>query len=397
MASSIGSFTYGAEHIKVKSWGEGTVLTIGKFCSIAGDVTVLLGGNHRTDWVTTYPFGHVHQSTFPCSGIGHPSTNGNVIIGNDVWVGMGVTIMSGITIGDGAVIADNSHVVKSVPSYAIVGGNPATVIRSRFEPHQIESLLAIRWWDWPTEKIAANVSGLSSPNVDALIAFGKSTMMVKILNLVIYTPTVDYEQLMRAQLAAAVAAANTAGPHIIQQYFVAMRDQVAEVIIEGDIIWVRGAEDHMLNILDKTLRALRYCLENLDFDLVVRSNVSTAINFRRFPINLALTAGYSAPHCLQLDWLDPGSGIIDHSYRGVRYASGTCFTLNRAAVSALLSVVPPPIIDDVAVGVMLAGRFPLQKLPVDLVEPRPDGTFVYHVGGAITTNVVVVRHKTPCS
>jgi acetyltransferase-like isoleucine patch superfamily enzyme len=174
MASAVGSFTYGQQNIKVLSWGEGSALTIGRFCSIAGDVTVMLGGNHHTDWITTYPFGHINQGLFPSSGAGHPATNGDVVIGNDVWIGMGAMIMSGVTVGDGAVIAANSHVVKSVPAYTIVGGNPAAVIRPRFTPHQIEQLLAIRWWDWPVEKIAAAVDILSSPNVDELIAYGSS-------------------------------------------------------------------------------------------------------------------------------------------------------------------------------------------------------------------------------
>jgi len=217
--------------------------------------------------------------------------------------------------------------------------------------------------------------------------------MVKILNLVIYTPTVDYEQLMRVQLTAAVAAANAAGPHIVQQYFIAMRDQAEDIAVEGDSLWVRGTEDRKLGILDKTLRALRYCLGSLDFDLVVRSNVSTAINFRRFPADLAATTGYSSPHCLQLGWLDPEAGIVDYRYNGFFFASGTCYTLNRMAAAALLTAVPPPIIDDVAVGVMMAGVFPLHKLPVDLVEPGPGGTFARHPG-APPVEPVVVRHNT---
>jgi hypothetical protein len=218
--------------------------------------------------------------------------------------------------------------------------------------------------------------------------------MVKILNLVIYNPTADYEQLMRAQLTIAAAASNAAGPHTVNQYFVAMRDQAEDVVVEGDSLWVRGVEDRKLGILDKTLRSLRHCLENFDFDLVVRSNVSTAIDFRHFPADVALASGYSGPLCLRLGWLDPEAGIVDHRYAGVCFASGTCFALNRAAAAALLSVAPPPIIDDVAVGVMMAGRFPLHKLPVNLVEPRPDGTYVYHIGGTAAAEAVVVRHHT---
>jgi acetyltransferase-like isoleucine patch superfamily enzyme len=108
---SFGKYTYGNPNIYYQN--PQTNLTIGNFCSIAANVNIYLGGNHRTDWVTTYPFGHIHQNKFnDFNGDGHPSTKGNVIIGNDVWIGLDVTIMSGVTIGDGVVIANNSHVVK---------------------------------------------------------------------------------------------------------------------------------------------------------------------------------------------------------------------------------------------------------------------------------------------
>lgn len=173
MSITVGEYTYGHNGIHVPYWGErGTYgnLTIGRYCSIAGGVTVMLGGNHRTDWVTTYPFGHIHQRVFPCNVEGHPSTRGDVQIGNDVWIGQGATIMSGVTIGDGAVIAANSHVVKDVAPYTIAGGNPARPLRQRFRPDQVESLLAIRWWDWPAEKVAANVELLCDPDIDRFIA-----------------------------------------------------------------------------------------------------------------------------------------------------------------------------------------------------------------------------------
>lgn len=96
----IGSGTYG--DINVLEFGEGTTLTIGKFCCFAHGVTILLGGNHRPDWVTMYPFSTMnkHFSHFT----GHPRSRGNVVIGNDVWVGREAMILSGVTIGDGAVI-----------------------------------------------------------------------------------------------------------------------------------------------------------------------------------------------------------------------------------------------------------------------------------------------------
>lgn len=165
---SYGKYTYGTPIIK---WQQpNTELIVGNFCSIAGNVTIYLGGNHRTDWITTYPFGHIHPNIFNSfNGVGHPATKGSVIIGNDVWIGNDVTIMSGVTIGDGAVIANNSHVVKNVEPYAIVGGNPAKFIKYRFKPEQIEKLLEIKWWNWEDKKINSIVPLLCSDNIDDFI------------------------------------------------------------------------------------------------------------------------------------------------------------------------------------------------------------------------------------
>ena len=137
---SYGKYTYGT--LTVHWSNDNSKLAVGNFCSIAGNGHVYLGGNHRTDWISTYPFGHRHNDIFyNFDGKGHPSTKGDVIIGNDVWIGNNVTIMSGVTIGDGAVIACNSHVVKNVEPYALVGGNPSKLIKYRFTREQIEKLL----------------------------------------------------------------------------------------------------------------------------------------------------------------------------------------------------------------------------------------------------------------
>ena len=116
----VGDFTYGHDSIQVMSWCEGAELTIGSYCSIAQNVRIFLGGNHRSDWVSTYPFGHINQNVLgDIKTPGHPATNGDVVIGHDVWIGYGVTIMSGVTIGSGAIIAANSHVVTNVSEYEI--------------------------------------------------------------------------------------------------------------------------------------------------------------------------------------------------------------------------------------------------------------------------------------
>ncbi|MBO1058710.1 MAG: hypothetical protein HEQ27_20245 [Dolichospermum sp. JUN01] len=99
---SVGRFSYGLENISIYEWGEGAALKIGSFCSIAS-ATIFLGGNHRSDWITTYPFGHIYTDKLGGAGIkGHPSTRGDVIIKNDVWVGHNATILSGVTIGSEA-------------------------------------------------------------------------------------------------------------------------------------------------------------------------------------------------------------------------------------------------------------------------------------------------------
>jgi len=142
---------------------------LGNFCSIAGGVNIFLGNNHRTDWVTTYPFGCINKDVFNTFNEWYTQTKGDVIIGNDVWIGSFSTIMSGVTIGDGAVIAANSHVVKNVEPYSIVGGNPAKFIKYRFNKDQIEKLLEIKWWYWDDEKINKYIPLLCNENIDYFI------------------------------------------------------------------------------------------------------------------------------------------------------------------------------------------------------------------------------------
>ena len=161
----IGDHTYG--NPRVLSWGEGTSLTIGKYCSISRNVIIFLGSEHRTDWISTYPFPVLWEEA---KGIpGHPSTKGDVIIGNDVWIGYGVTILSGVNIGDGAVIGAGSVVTKNIPPYAVVAGNPCHVIKYRFDEGTIKKLLEIRWWDWPDQRVRENLKYICSDAMDEFI------------------------------------------------------------------------------------------------------------------------------------------------------------------------------------------------------------------------------------
>lgn len=164
----IGEYTYGIPRIMY--WGEKASLKIGKFCSIAQDVTIFLGGNHRTDWISTYPF-NVLNEQFPNAReiTGHPSTKGDVVIGNDVWIGWGTTILSGVTIGNGAVIAAKAIVTKNVPPYAIVAGNPAKIVKYRFSKDEINSLEKLQWWNWPIEKINKNISKICSSDLESFM------------------------------------------------------------------------------------------------------------------------------------------------------------------------------------------------------------------------------------
>jgi acetyltransferase-like isoleucine patch superfamily enzyme len=163
----VGRYTYGLESATVLAWGESKVsVKIGRYCSISYGLQIVTGGNHRTDWTTTYPFGHLLPSSkYMPPIVGHPLPSKPIEIRNDVWIGRGVYIMPGVVVGNGAVIATNSHVVKDVPDYAIVGGNPAKVIGFRFDHDTIDRLLTEKWWDWDDEKIYANIGYLCSPAI----------------------------------------------------------------------------------------------------------------------------------------------------------------------------------------------------------------------------------------
>ncbi len=160
----IGEYTYGKPDILFAD--SGSKLIIGKFCSIAKDVTIFLGGEHRTDWVSTYPFNIIFKDDELAKNItGHPKTKGDVIIGHDVWIGDGATILSGVKIGNGAVIASKSVVTKDIGDYEIWGGNPARLIKKRFDEQKIQQLLAEQWWDKDINEVLENVSVLcSKPN-----------------------------------------------------------------------------------------------------------------------------------------------------------------------------------------------------------------------------------------
>lgn len=163
----VGEYTYG--NPEILEWNEGRKLHIGKYCSIASEVKIFLGGNHRVDWFSTYPFNIINENFSNAIDIGgHPASKGDVFIGNDVWIGYGAVILSGVTIGDGAVIGAYSVVSKNVEAYSIVVGNPMKVVKKRFSDDVIAKLLKLKWWDWEVSKINYNVKVLCSNDLNKL-------------------------------------------------------------------------------------------------------------------------------------------------------------------------------------------------------------------------------------
>ncbi|NDJ18094.1 Vat family streptogramin A O-acetyltransferase [Myxacorys almedinensis A] len=148
----------------------GDRLIIGKFCALARGVKFIMNGaNHKLSGFSTYPFqifGNGWETVSP-----HPHElpyKGDTVIGNDVWIGYESVIMPGVEIGDGAIVAAKSVVVSDVSPYAVVGGNPAKLIRQRFDDEVIRSLLEIAWWDWDCEKITRNLEKIVAADIDAL-------------------------------------------------------------------------------------------------------------------------------------------------------------------------------------------------------------------------------------
>lgn len=141
----------------------GDKLRIGKFCQIATNVRFIMNGaNHATNGFSTFPFrafGSEWQD-IPLT----PDYKGDTVIGNDVWLGYDAMIMPGVKIGDGAIIASRSVVTKDVEPYSIVGGNPAQLIRKRFDEQTIDKLTELAWWNWSFEKITKKAKDIAEGN-----------------------------------------------------------------------------------------------------------------------------------------------------------------------------------------------------------------------------------------
>lgn len=146
-------------------------LIIGKFCSIACGVRFLFNSaNHTLSSLSTYTFPLFYEEwdLKQQDVVNSWGNKGDIIIGNDVWIGYEAVILSGVTVGDGAIIGTRAVVTKDVPPYTIVGGVPAKPIKKRFSEDTIVSLLKIKWWDWPKEKITNNLSAIQSGDIKQL-------------------------------------------------------------------------------------------------------------------------------------------------------------------------------------------------------------------------------------
>jgi virginiamycin A acetyltransferase len=178
---SIGEFTYYDDPAGWERFEEnvlylfpfiGDRLIIGKFCALARGIKFIMNGaNHKTSGFSTYPFfvfGGGWEAATPRPG--ELPFKGNTVIGNDVWIGYDALLMPGVQIGDGAIVAARSVVTRDVPPYAVVGGNPAQVIRLRFTDETIAELRRIAWWNWDQSKITRNLTAIVSADLGALDA-----------------------------------------------------------------------------------------------------------------------------------------------------------------------------------------------------------------------------------
>ena len=168
----VGDFTYFADTDFEKNVTHfydfcGDKLIIGKFCQIAKGVEfVMNGANHKMNCVTTYPFFIFDdwQQTKP--DISEMPLKGDIIIGNDVWLGQNVTILAGVNIGDGVIIGLNSVVASDIPPYTVAVGNPARVVKKRFDDELTDLLLKFKWWDFDIERIKNLIPLLTCKNLE---------------------------------------------------------------------------------------------------------------------------------------------------------------------------------------------------------------------------------------
>lgn len=176
----IGEYTYyddkaGPEHFLERCvlyhFDTADRLIIGRYCAIATGATFIMNGaNHALGGFSTYPFhvfGHGWEEGVDLSSF---ASRGDTRIGNDVWIGREATIMPGVTIGDGAIVGAKAVVASDVPAFAVVVGNPARIVRMRFDEETVKALLDIAWWNWDAAKVSRNLSAIRGADLNALKA-----------------------------------------------------------------------------------------------------------------------------------------------------------------------------------------------------------------------------------
>ncbi len=151
---------------------QGTTLRVGAYCSIASGVQIFLGNQHRTDWVSTFPFPAFFEEARSIADF--ETSRGDVTIGSDVWLCAGCSILSGVRIGHGAVVAMGAVVTRDVEPYSVVAGNPARHTRWRFDGPTRLALLEAAWWDWPIAEVRSVAKLLCSDQVQDLLEYSRN-------------------------------------------------------------------------------------------------------------------------------------------------------------------------------------------------------------------------------
>jgi virginiamycin A acetyltransferase len=185
----VGDYTYYTDPEDATNFENGNVLyniggprlIIGKFCAIATGAQFLMPwANHPSTGVSAFPFfifgGDWAAQTMD---VFMNMAGEDTVIGNDVWIGREAVIMPGVNIGDGAIISTRAFVTADVPAYSVVAGNPARLIKRRYEPEEIELLQRLAWWDWPIEVITEHVRDIFTGTPGQLVRIAEDRDLVR--------------------------------------------------------------------------------------------------------------------------------------------------------------------------------------------------------------------------
>lgn len=177
----IGRYSYASAHSEPANWAQALApylfefsperLKIGQFCQIGhGAQFITSSANHRMDGVSTYPFDVFDGTGLDPSRPSMPKPGPDTVVGHDVWLGTEALVMPGVRIGNGVIVAAGAVVSRNVPDFCVVAGNPARVVKQRFDDATIARINAVAWWDWPIETILANEAAITGADIDALEA-----------------------------------------------------------------------------------------------------------------------------------------------------------------------------------------------------------------------------------